>query len=180
MHPADVAEHVATSVGEISERIARYPNLNVTAVELPGPFALDVRFEKKDWEVVGVILPSRLQLPGGAGIGYQVPDLGSSRSRALILHMELDDYDGQPPTAELLLPDHSPLPPQEWPKLGEGGIVHGHRLFDRPFFCRRGLREYHTHVGHEDDPWDSHREGLPLHAVVLELLDDLQKRWVGR
>lgn len=95
--------------------------------------------------------------------------------------MELNGYDSLPPTAELLLPDRSPLPPSDWPKsIGGQGIVHDSKDYGRPFFCRRGLREYHSHSQHEDDPWDAYREHLALHQIVMELLRDMRDTWIGR
>ena len=183
MHPEDVAEHVAASVEELRERLADHPELKVLDLSLEDATRLFITFEKEERQMVTQPVASNLVLPGGASLqwGYEVPDLGAAPvRRELILLVGLDDFDGQPPTAELLQPDRSPLAPGEWPKLGGGGIVASHRIFKRPFFCRRGLREYHTHSQHAMDPWDLHREGLPLHSIVLELLDDLQHRWVGR
>lgn len=182
MHPDDVADYVQASVEELSRQLNRYPGL-VKTLALEARTSLFITFEKTERPTIQAAVPSRILLPGGAGIAmqYQVPDLAATPiTRDLILHIGLDDYDGDPPTADLLLPDRSPLPSDQWPILGEGGIVLDHPHFRRPFFCRRGLREYHTHPQHEDDPWDRHREGLPLYAVVLEVLDDLQHRWVGR
>ena len=183
MHPHDVAEHVATSVEALRVRLEQYPELAVYELALEQETRLFLGFEKTERHVFRANIQTRLVLPGGGGVAmqYEVPDLGRPpTTRRLVLHLELNDYDGTPPTAELLLPDRTPLQPEHWPKLGNGGIVPGHPDFDRPYFCRRGLREYHSHPQHEDDPWDRHREGLALHSLVLELLDDLQHRWVGR
>ena len=183
MHPADVVDHVATSVDELRTRVSAYSELSVTNVTLEAGTMLYVSFEKMERQLVRVDVPSSIVLPGGGGVAvqYEVPDLGARPvARQLILHLELSGYDATPPTAELLLADRSPLPAEEWPVLGNGGIVPRHPDFQRPYFCRRGLREYHSHPQHEDNPWDRYREGLPLHAIVLELLDDLQHRWIGR
>lgn len=110
----------------------------------------------------------------------RVIELTPPRTVGRVLALNLTQYDAQPPTAELLDAARRPLPPEAWPReFGPQGIVPEHPLFRRPFFCRRGLREYHTHFQHEDDPWDRHREGLPLHAVVVELLHDLGVRWIA-
>jgi hypothetical protein len=183
VHPGDVAAYVAESVAELRSRLARYLELGVAGVLLSEDTSLDVTFTKRERALVQTTLPSTLldSAGGNVGVVYVVPDLGSPGvSRTLILHMDLSNYDGDPPTAELWLPERVPLPPDEWPVLGNGGIVREHPEFHRPFFCRRGLREYHSHPQHEDDPWDLYREALPLHALVVELLDDLQHRWIGR
>lgn len=182
MHPEDVTELVATEVTRLRERVATAPQLRVADVALSG-FSVDVRFEKEERPRIQGHVPSRLQGPGGQGIQlvYEVPDLGRTERRALVLHLDCADFDGQPPTAELRLPNGTPLPGEQWPSdLSRQGVVHGHPDYPRPFFCRRGLREYHTHPQHEDDPWDRHREALSLHQLVLELLGDLQTRWTLR
>ncbi|TFV57743.1 hypothetical protein E4P41_13875 [Geodermatophilus sp. DF01-2] len=183
MHPADVAQHVADSVDVLRDRLRETPGLATADPVLEGATDLYVAFDKLDRELVSQAVGTSLVLPGGQPISmiYQVPLLGAPRLRSLLLHMQLDDFDGRPPTAELLLPDRTPLPPDQWPKsIGGQGIVPNHRDFGRPFFCRRGLREYHTHPEHEDDPWEAHREHLRLDALVLELLDGLRNKWIGR
>lgn len=182
MHPEDVAELVAAEVARLRERLAAAPQLHVTGLVLSG-LALDVSFAKEERARIQAQVPSRLHGPGGQNIGfvYEVPDLGRTERRTLVLHLDCADCDGEPPTAELRLPDGTPLPADQWPTdLSRQGVVHGHPDYPRPFFCRRGLREYHTHPQHEDDPWDRHRESLPLHQLVLELLGDLQTRWTLR
>jgi hypothetical protein len=132
-------------------------------------------------------------------------NLGPLVERELILRCDAAGYDAQPITAELLLRDGRPLPRGQWPKeigvggldaldLPEGGaalprvrvahalgpqaIIREHQDYDRPFFCRRGLREYHSHSQHENNPWDRHRESIRIYDIVPELLADLQTRWV--
>jgi hypothetical protein len=181
MHPEDVAEFVAESVEYLASRLAAEPTLG-------GPPSLEgtgmyIPFVKKDQTLVQQTVPTGFVVPGGGQLQrtYNVPLLGRATERPLLLFMDLDDFDSQPPTAELLLPDRTALPLDEWPKSISGrGIVPDHPGFPRPFFCRRGLREYHTHPQHEDDPWDQHREGLTLAAIAVELLQDLRDTWIGR
>ncbi|MEA2372639.1 MAG: hypothetical protein QOH12_3033 [Solirubrobacteraceae bacterium] len=182
MHPADVAELVAAEVTLLRERLAAAPQLGVTGVVLSG-LDLDIGFGKDERPRIQGQVPSQLQGPGGQALSfvYEVPDLGRKERRALMLRLNCDDFDARPPTAELLLPDGNPLPAEQWPSdLSRQGVVHGHPDYPRPFFCRRGLHEYHTHPQHEDNPWDRHREALSLHHLVLELLGDLQTRWTLR
>jgi hypothetical protein len=182
VHPADVAEYVADSVQALRERLRACPGLLANEPVLEHGTDLYIGFVKIERRLLRQAVSIGLEVPGGGTAlrVHQVPDLGVPPvRRELILRMDLTDYDGQPPTAELLLPDRSPLPAEQWPKeLGNQGIVRGHPEYGRPFFCRRGLREYHSHPRHEDDPWDRHREELTLHALVLELLLDLRDRWI--
>lgn len=184
MHPADVAEYVTESVEVLRDRLRQYPELAAGDPILEDATRLYIPFAKTDRKLVAEAVPSTLVLPNGQPTAaiYQVPLLGAPPvTRNLVLHMDLTDYDGQPPTAELLRADRTPLPADEWPKsLVERGIVRDHKDYPRPFFCRRGLREYHSHPEHEDDPWDRHREELPLHALVIELLATLRDTWIGR
>ncbi|NNM47031.1 putative metal-binding protein [Knoellia koreensis] len=187
MHPVDVAEHVAHGVAELRRYLREYPTLAVGEPELQTATDLLVRFEKVDRTLVRQAVPSTL-LRGGPGpeqvaFIHEVPLVEAEpRTRQLVLHLNFDDYDGQPPSAELRHPDLTPLAPNEWPKAlnGPRGIIRNHPDYQRPFFCRRGLREYHSHPQHQDDPWDKHREELRLDALVLELLVDLKTRWIGR
>lgn len=173
MHPDDVTDLVEEQVDLLREQLHHAADSPVEDVSLTGT-TLDVRFTK----VSRGMLVAR---PGeGSLVPQRVVDLSRKVTRSLILHMECDNFDAQPPTAELLDVDGNPLPATQWPQdLAGGGIVGAHPQYPRPFFCRRGLREYHTHPQHEDDPWDGHREGLALHALVLELLHDLGERWIG-
>lgn len=183
MHPADVAEYVAESVAILRDRLGERPQLRAGSPELERDVYLFVPFTLLTRQVVDAVLPSGLVAPGGAdlAVANRVVLLGAPPvERPLLLALQLDDYDAQPPTAELLLPDRSPLPAAQWPKSLNGqGVISGHPDYDRPWFCRRGLREYHSHPQHEDDPWDLHREELPLHSVIEELLSELSRRFIG-
>lgn len=180
MHPADVAEFVAGAVDELRGRLEARPELRAGPPALEDQICLYVPFSYEARRLVQEALPSGIVLPGEvqAASVWVVPDLGApTEERRLILHLDLTDFDGQPPTAELLRDDRELLPAAEWPRsLSQQAIVHNHRDFNRPFFCRPGLREFHTHPQHEDEPWDKYREGRPLHSIVTELLDLLQDR----
>jgi hypothetical protein len=183
MHPGDVVEHVAAEVAELERRLEVEPELGVTRVALENETNLYVSFTRRDRPRLTAVRPGSLVGPGGQATSVRIEgiDLSQRIERQLILFLECDGLDGRPPTAQLLTAEGLPLPPAEWPTdLTRQGVVHGHRDYDRPFFCRRGLREFHTHPQHQDQPWDLYREQLPLHAVVLELLRDLRGRWMLR
>lgn len=181
MHPDDVARHIDTSVDALRAAVADRPDSPITEITLAGT-TLHVTYEVTTHA-------SEVALGPGLIIGQQfhgqfsnVPVLGTRKSESYILALDLTDYDSQPPTAELLLPDGTPLPRERWPKdTQQGGIVPDHPGWrHRPFFCRPGTREYHSHPQHEDDPWDRHREGLALSTFVLSLVQDLTTRWTLR
>jgi hypothetical protein len=203
VHPDDVADYVADAVAEL-ERRAGETDLPIDALELRDRVDLRLRLRLRSHEAVRVIsgpspgaiaVPVRpggpagpaapgLLLGPGAMVRQQqmnVPDLGSLRTRELILRVDCSDFDGKPPLAELLTSAGEPLPPREWPHdPREQGIIHKHPKYGRPFFCRRGLREYHEHPQHEDDPWDRWREGTPLYQIVLGVVTDLRDRFTFR
>lgn len=180
MHPDDVAVYVRKSVTELEEQLRGRDDLGVSSVRLLDDETLLINFTKTQWAAAGV--RRTYTDPYTHQTSEHVDptiDLSRHRRLDLVLSMNLARYDFDPPTAELVRPDLTPLPVSEWPKtLGQRGIVDEHPDYSRPFFCRRGFREYHTHFQHEDDPWDKHREGLALHSLVIELLDDLRTRWM--
>jgi hypothetical protein len=183
MHPADVAAFVADRADDLRHKVASYQELGVTRISVEDSVQLYITFMKEDHRVVQQAVPSGVFGARGEQIHrmFEVPLIGAPKAtRELILHMDCTDFDSVPPAANLLLPDRTQLPDDQWPAIGPGGIIRGHRDYNRPAFCRRGLREYHSHVQHEDDPWDRYREGLSLSAIALSLLDDLKYRWGGK
>lgn len=182
MHPDLVREYVAASYSELRARLDDAEELRVTNLALEDDVRLFIGFTHAERPVVDHALAGGIVGPNGLPIAktVQVPLLGTTpKERDLVLCMDFDDFDFQPPSAELLLPDRSPLPDPEWPAVGRGGIVRGHPSLTRPWFCRRGLREYHSHPQHEDDPWDRYREGSSMANIVCDLLRELTSRWTG-
>jgi hypothetical protein len=181
VHPDDVAERVAEEFDTLRPRLAAAPELRTGEPALVGRFELRVPFIKEYRRVFPIQVRAAWTCPDcppGTSLLKIVPVKAGRFERELILRSFCDDYDGQAISAELLLPDGEPLPDQEWPKtLGREAIIRGHEDYDRPFFCRRGLREYHSHPQHEDNPWDAHREAIRIYDIVPELLRDLQARW---
>jgi hypothetical protein len=179
MHPSDVEQYVAESVAVLRDRVAARRDLNVVEVALVTPTDLHVRFVRSN---VGVSGPGLLRDPVSGRTYLQptvLPDLSRRRQEELVLHCDLVDYDSQPPTADLLDAQLRPLPAGRWPRdlFGGRGVDPRHPTYGRPFFCRPGLREFHEHFHHEDDPWDLYREGLALHETVIGLLGDFKERW---
>lgn len=179
MHPSDVEQYVAESVSSLVDRLASRPDLGIKEVVLATATDLHVRFVSSN---VGVSGPGPVQDPVTGKVYLQpavLPDLSRRQQQELVLHCDLEDYDSQPPTANLLDGQLRPLPPHRWPRdlFGGRGVDPHHPTYGRPFFCRPGLREYHEHFHHEDDPWDLHREGLTLHETVIGLLGDFKHRW---
>lgn len=183
MHPSLVRAFVEANVEDLRTRLGGRPDLKTGELTLDlDSLTLNVPFDHTEHDTEVVDATSPFVLPGGRRIARQqrVPILGRSRVRHLTLHMALDGFDLVPPTADLLGEDGEPLAAGEWPtSFAGGGIVQDHPIYGRPFFCRRGLREFHEHEQHEDDPWVRWRDALPLHAIVVELLGDLRVRWHG-
>jgi hypothetical protein len=180
MHPEDVAELVRSEFIDLRAGLAG-AGLPVEDVRLPEATQIEIEFIARQGEAEFV--GSGLITPGSAPGQFQqpvyrVPLLGRGHTRRLVLAVGCENWDGTPPTAELWLPDGSPLPDGEWPQdYVNRGIAIGHPDYDRKFFCRPGFREYHTHPVHKDDPWDEHREGFSLSQLLLGLVTDLTKRW---
>jgi Predicted metal binding domain len=181
VHPEDVAELLESELGRLRDAVQDAPGLRVASIELEDGPRVVIAFSKLERPRLDVLLPTDLLGPLGNPFGqqFQGVDLATKVERQLLLVVGCENLDGDPPTAELWLPDRTPLPAEEWPAaLMREGVINGHPDYDRPFFCRQGLREYHSHPQHEDEPWDKHRESLPMHTVVLGLLDDLQGKWL--
>lgn len=181
MHPDDVAEYVAGQVAILNEQAAARTDLGVDSIDLENRVHLYVAFEKLERVSVTAVTRAAVVAPGDVPVGINFTGIDLSRPatrRPLVAHFDCTNFDGDPPTLELLTAERTLLAFDQWPKdLAGGGIVANHPIFKRPFICRRGLREFHTHPEHEDQPWDLFRESLTLPRLVLELLEDLQSKW---
>lgn len=183
MHPQDVARHLADSVQALRDAVAQQRGSPIEAITLEGA-CVRTRFGVETLQSQAV--PRGLAVSVAPGMVQQammnVPILGTRQRETRVLMMDCEDWDSQPPTATLELADGSPLPRERWPRDPEGqGIVADHPLFgDRPFFCRPGTREFHSHPQHDDEPWDRYREGMTLSGLVLALIEDLTTRWTMR
>lgn len=181
MHPDDCAEFVAEEFDALQRALSARPELQIKESRLEDRFQIHLLTRVRRFGTMGAFAQSGLLLPGGQRLqqAINVPDLSARQERLLIIHADCDDFDGQPPLVDLLNPEGAPLAPLDWPKDNHSrGIVANHPLYKRPFFCRPGVREYHEHPQHEDDPWDRHREGYSLHRSLLSIVADLQTRFV--
>jgi len=200
MHPEDVRELVSEQFAELERMLDKRPELRVQHAALEDvDIFLNVTVETNasaqltPGELQGLggekqlIIPSGVVpgAPGGGamllfvGIPQSVPLLGQKTTRDLLLRVGCDGFNGRPPLAELLRPeDRSPLPDDEWPRDPSGqGIVPAHPIYNRKFFCRPGLREFHELDQHADTPWDARRESSTIGWIVVTLLGELQTRW---
>jgi hypothetical protein len=68
-----------------------------------------------------------------------------------------DDWDDLPPSLSLFDPDTGDeLGWDRWPQQGwSAGPTHP--TTGKPFLCLPGIREYHTHTSHLNDPWSGYR-----------------------
>jgi hypothetical protein len=170
VHPDDSAVLVAEQVEALRATLASL-DLPVRAVDLTTRTHLRIGFGSRTSEATQDI----------PGFG-EVRLLGTMREEKLVLAMDCEGFDSQPPLAYLLEEDGAPLPPGRWPHdPRRRGIVRGHHLYgDRPFFCRPGTREFHTHRQHEDEPWDAFREQMTIDGIAIGILRDLSERWTIR
>ena len=59
----------------------------------------------------------------------------------------------------------------DWPK--GPGIVERHYATGKPFVCRPGVREFHSHIQHGDQPWDKFRGFIRPRELMRDLARDL-------
>jgi hypothetical protein len=75
--------------------------------------------------------------------------------RCVGFHFQCDGWDGIPPSLTLFDPEtQEELLWGKWPQNGwPAGQTHPDT--GKPFLCLPGLREYHAHPSHQNDPWDN-------------------------
>jgi hypothetical protein len=180
VHPQDVADLVNEEVVELQQQLDDHHDLRVRELARPHATEIMITFGAKAY--ASQVVSQGLIVPGAGGFqqqAHRVPILGQTVERDLILRVRCDNWDGD--AAEFDLLDAGEAQLADWPKDTTGrGIVHNHPDYARPFFCRPGTREYHSHPVHKDDPWDKHREGATLAGITVGLLNDLANRWTMR
>ena len=95
------------------------------------------------------------RLPVG---GQPIPALSAC------VRIDFTNFDLWPPSVEFIDPftgEYAPPPVQALIGTDEGPrdlVVHSHPETGRPFFCVRGIREYHEHPQHSGDSWLLYRQ----------------------
>lgn len=107
-----------------------------------------------------------------------IPILGQRRTSSIVAALGCDNYDTDPPSFTFTRnwDATEELPFEDWPK--GPGMVDRHYETGKPFLCRPGTREFHSHIQHLDEPWDRYRGRLRLRDLLLGLAHDLQQKQV--
>ncbi len=107
-----------------------------------------------------------------------IPILGQRRTSSIVAALDCDNYDTDAPSFAFVTSWDATegLPLKDWPK--GPGMVARHYETGKPFLCRPGTREFHSHIQHLDEPWDRYRGRLRLRDLLLGLAHDLQKKQV--
>ncbi len=110
-------------------------------------------------------------------VAYPVIDCEFTRAGRTPLRLQLDftDWDEQAPSGslrnsagEVLLS----LPPNPTGVFNPGP----HPVTGRPFLCTAGIKEYHIHPSHLNEPWDQFR-GKPGFDIG-EILTKIWRAWL--
>lgn len=110
--------------------------------------------------------------------GPTVPLLGQRREATIIAALDCTQYDTDPPSLAFFADWEATmeLAFEQWPK--GIGMVQRHPKTGKPFLCRPGIREFHTHVQHGDEPWDKYRGRVRPRDLFLNLARDLRQKQV--
>lgn len=107
-----------------------------------------------------------------------IPILGQRRTSLIAAALDCSNYDTDPPSFTFVTnwDATEELPFEAWPK--GPGMVDRHYQTGKPFLCRAGTREFHSHIQHLDEPWDRYRGRRRLRDLLLGLAHDLQNKQV--
>jgi hypothetical protein len=133
-----------------------------------------LRLEQRGTDLVAELPRAAYAHVGHAG--YAVPLLGQRRETSIVLVLHCENYDTDPPSVEFFR-DWATLEAlqyAEWPK--GPGVVERHYATGKPFVCRPGVREYHSHVQHGDVPWDRLRGLVRPRQLLVDLARDLVRK----
>lgn len=113
--------------------------------------------------------------PPGAKISLQLQQDVAIGTRAFGVRLAMDDFDQRAPSLVFCDPiTWEPLP-AEMLHVGHHVDEQGapsqvtiatHPIFQRPFLCMRGIREYHEHPQHSGDDWMQYRQNLGLFSTL--------------
>ncbi len=135
-----------------------------------------VRVERR-----GTLLVTELPRTVYGAVGFAgslVPDLGRRSTATIVAVLRCDHYDTNPPSLGFVTDwdaEHD-LPFVQWPK--GIGMIHQHYATGKPFLCRPGVREFHAHIQHGDQPWDRYRGNVRPRDILHDLARDLRTKQV--
>jgi hypothetical protein len=110
--------------------------------------------------------------PGG------VPILGQRRTVPIVVALRCDNYDTDPPSLAFVT-DWTATVELRWASWPKGaGLVDRHYKTGKPFLCRPGVREFHSHFQHGDEPWDRFRGRVRPRDLLMTLARDLLTKQV--
>lgn len=98
--------------------------------------------------------------------------------RAFGVRIDMEDYDLRAPSVTFRNPTTWELAPFNSIPTGhfpdESGhprpvVLDAHPVFERPFLCIQGIREFHEHPQHTDVDWFTNRNGFNL-FTILEMI----------
>ncbi len=120
----------------------------------------------------------RVMYAAGAYGSTLVPLLGHRQESSIVLALGCDNYDTDPPSLAYMASWETTqeLPFKDWPK--GIGVVQQHPVTGKPFLCRPGMREFHTHYQHGDEPWDKYRGRIQPRDLLLTIAKDLRNKQV--
>jgi hypothetical protein len=115
---------------------------------------------------------------GSSASRILVPLLDRRQESSIILALGCDNYDTDPPSLAYMANWEATeeLPFEAWPK--GTGVIQQHPVTGKPFLCRPGIREFHTHYQHGDEPWDKYRGHIRPHELLLNIVRDLRGKQV--
>lgn len=102
----------------------------------------------------------------------------SNERQELRVKLGFDDWNDTPPSVDLCAPDGTFLMALPQPRPGNNIFNAGaHDRTKRPFVCMIGVREYHTHASHLNEPWPNYKaqDNYTLGNVVEQIWNG----WLG-
>lgn len=134
------------------------------------------RVERRDTLIVAELprtIYSTIPTANGA-----VLDLGRRSEGTIVVTLRCDNFDTDPPSLAFVAGWDATLelPYAQWPK--GPGVVPAHHATGKPFLCRPGVREFHNHIQHGDEPWERYRSYVRPSQLLRQLAHDLRTKQV--